>query len=161
MTNNFDTWILVFYSSFWSMRNPIFSNSKERVHFDFNFFHYKMFCDPWFTKDIKESGNIASLHKQIAACDTILEVKNQTMTIWLSQLQNNHCLKDTHLFWCYYSFVLIRHIDIEMVFTMFFTDFAPFFRGWRKCWMVSREILVVSAVRSRPYKSSPSAWTSS
>ena len=27
-----------------------------------------------FTKDIKESGNIASLHKQIAACDTILEV---------------------------------------------------------------------------------------
>ena len=27
-----------------------------------------------FDADIKESDNIASLHKQIAACDTILEV---------------------------------------------------------------------------------------
>ena len=30
--------------------------------------------DPDCGTDIKESDNIASLHKQIAACDTILEV---------------------------------------------------------------------------------------
>lgn len=60
------------------MRSPIFfSNSKKGV----KFFHHAKVCDPEFIKDIKESGNIASLHKQIAACDTILEVKSQTITM--------------------------------------------------------------------------------
>ena len=54
------------------------SNELEKQHANYMWLwiYIELKISLTYNLDIEESKNIASLHKQIAACDTILEVKS-------------------------------------------------------------------------------------